>query len=174
MTKDSTPESGSESGPKPDPRIERRLRRSAARLAAVQALYQMDLTSASWRRVSLEFERNRLGDDMDGAAYRDFDITLFRETLRAAVERQDDIDPEVSAAMKEGWPLGRIDPILRALFRAAAAEMLTAPKTPPLVIVSEYIDVAKAFFEGKEAKFANGVLDALARRYRPEAMAPRG
>lgn len=150
-------------------RDEARLRRSAARLAAVQALYRMELTGAGVKTVELEFESRWIGAEIEGERYREADIDHFRAVLRAAVDRQAEIDQLTDAALVERWPLGRIDPTLRAVFRAAGAEIV-ALRTPPRVAIVEYVDVAKAFFDaGREAKFVNAVLDHLARAARPDA-----
>jgi N utilization substance protein B len=149
---------------------EKRLMRSAARLAAVQALYQMELTGAPWNRVQAEFENHRLGAEIEGDQYREADVALFRDLLRGAVERQVEIDKATDQALVEAWPLGRIDPTLRAIFRAAGYELTARADIPWKVAITEYVDVAKAFFEGgKEPKFVNAVLDHMARQLRPEA-----
>jgi N utilization substance protein B len=154
-------------------REERRLMRSAARLAAVQALYRMELTGAGLRSVQLEFESRWIGAELEGETYREADIALFRRLLGDAVAHQARVDQLTDGALVERWPLGRVDPTLRALFRAAGAE-LVAGDAPPRVAISEYVDVAKAFFgEGREAKFVNAVLDHVAREARPEAFAAR-
>ena len=151
---------------------EKRLMRSAARLAAVQALFQMEASGADWREVRREFETHRLGMTVEGDAYREADVDLFRALLEGAVNRQAEIDQATDAAMKEGWPIKRIDPTLRALFRAAGAEMLEQTGTNPKVVISEFVDVAKAFFpEGREPGLVNAVLDKMARGARPEAFA---
>jgi N utilization substance protein B len=152
-------------------RDEARLARSAARLAAVQALYQMELVGASLKTAELEFETRWIGAEIEGDQYREADRDLFRAVLRAAVDRQAEIDQITDAALVEKWPLGRIDPTLRALFRAAGAELLSLD-TPPKVAINEYVDVAKAFFDaGREAKFVNAVLDHVARQVKPDAFA---
>jgi len=149
---------------------EKRLMRSAARLAAVQALYQMEMTGAPWNRVQAEFENHRLGAEIEGDQYREADVPLFRDLLRGAVERQVEIDKATDRALVEAWPLGRIDPTLRAIFRAAGYELVARVDVPWKVAITEYVDVAKAFFEGgKEPKFVNAVLDHMARELRPEA-----
>jgi len=154
------------------PAQEKRLMRSAARLAAVQALFQMERSGADWREIREEFETHRLGMTVEGDEYREADVDLFRDLLEGAVNRQARTDQSVNAAMKEGWPIARIDPVLRALFRAAGAELFDRDDTPPKVVISEYVDVAKAFFpEGKEAGLVNAVLDKLAREARPDAFA---
>ena len=97
---------------------------------------------------------------------------LFRDILEAAVNWQARIDQLTDRALVAKWPIARIDPTLRALFRAAGAE-LTEGKAPPKVVISEFVDVAKAFFpDGKEPKFVNAVLDHMAREVRPEAFGP--
>ena len=97
------------------------------------------------------------------------DPGLFREVIGEAVNEQARIDQMTDRALVAKWPLGRIDPVLRALFRAAGAELLLAA-TPPKVVITEFVDVARAFFpDGKEAGFVNAVLDHMAREARPEA-----
>lgn len=150
-------------------RDEARSMRSAARLAALQALYQMEMTGSSLKRCEEEFENRWIGAEVDGAQYNDADMDHFRALLRGAVANQARIDQLTNAALVAKWPLGKIDPTLRALFRAAGAELLTTA-TPPKVAISEFVDVAKAFFDaGKESKFVNAVLDHMARAARPEA-----
>jgi N utilization substance protein B len=145
--------------------------RSAARFYAVQALFQMEAADAGLETVLAEFEAHRLGAEIDGATYAEADIAHFRALLAAAVTHQARIDQLTHKALVARWPIDRIDPTLRALFRAAGAE-LVATDTPPKVTITEYVDVAKAFYpDGKEAKFVNGVLDHMARAARPEAFA---
>lgn len=145
--------------------------RSAARLAAVQALYRMEMTEGSLKTAELEFESRWIGAEIEGEQYREADIDFFRKLLRGAVEHQSRIDALTDAALVTRWPLGRVDATLRALFRAAGAEIVLAV-SPPRVAISEFVDVAKAFFgEGREAKFVNAVLDHVAREARPDAFA---
>lgn len=149
---------------------EARLARSAARLAAVQALYQIELTGADWRHVVREFDQHRLGAEIEGIQYREADPTHFQSTVEAVIERQTVIDQLTDRALVERWPLGKLDPILRALFRAAGAEIAARPDIPPKVVIGEYVDVAHAFFpDGREPKFVNAVLDHMAREQRPSA-----
>lgn len=145
--------------------------RSAARLAAVQALYQMEMTGTGWAKVRAEFEEHRLGMEVDGETLAEADLKMFRKLLKGVVERQPDIDKAVNQTLKDGWPLRRIDPILRALFRAAGFEMLEL-NTPRNVVLNEYIEVAKAFFDGDEPRLANAVLEAIDKVLRPESLAP--
>jgi N utilization substance protein B len=145
--------------------------RSAARFYAVQALFQMEAADADLEAVIEEFETLRIGAEIDGARYADPDLPHFRTLMTAAVTNQARIDQLTQAALVARWPIDRIDPTLRAVFRAAGAE-LVATDTPPKVTITEYVDVAKAFYpDGKEAKFVNGVLDHMARAARPQAFA---
>jgi len=148
---------------------QRRKMKSAARLYAVQALFQMEHSSQTLEAVKREFLDHRFGATYDGAEMLDGDIELFEEVLERAVNYQAPIDQMTDRALVAKWPLGRIDPTLRALFRAAGGELGVA-STPPKVVINEYVDVARAFFEdGKEPKFVNAVLDHMAREARPEA-----
>ena len=149
--------------------IEKRQQKSAARLFAVQALFQMEASQASLAAVQEEFESHRFGAEIEGDTYSEGDAALFRRVLETAVAEQAQIDQATDAALVERWPLGRIDPTLRALFRAAGAELLTKA-TPPKVVISEFVDVAKAFYpDGREPKLTNGVLDHMAHALTPEA-----
>jgi N utilization substance protein B len=145
--------------------------RSASRFYAVQALFQMEAAQASLPTVLEEFQAHRIGAEIDGATYAEPDLDHFRTVVTAAVSDQARIDQLTHAALVARWPIARIDPTLRALFRAAGAELL-ATDTPPKVTITEYVDVAKAFYPtGKEAAFVNGVLDHMARAARPAAFA---
>jgi N utilization substance protein B len=143
--------------------------RSVARLLAVQALYQMELSGQAAESVVAEFEEHRFGAVYDGDAMAEGDTALFRRMVGGAVNRQAQIDQTTDRGLAAAWPIDRIDPVLRALFRAAGAELVEMA-TPPKVTITEYVDVAKAFFpEGKESKFVNAVLDHMAREAKPEA-----
>ena len=152
-------------------KTDRRQMKSTARLYAVQALFQMEHSSLSIDRVRVEFEDHRFGASYDEGDMAEGDVSLFRAILERAVERQAMIDQMTDRALVAKWPIDRIDPTLRATFRAAGAELI-AEKAPPKVVISEYVDVAKAFFpEGREAKFVNAVLDHMAREAQPDAFA---
>ncbi len=149
----------------------KRQMKSASRLYAVQALFQMEAINVSIDKVRREFEDFRFGAEAaDGSGDMvEGDIDHFRMVLETAVERQAWIDQLTDRALVEKWPIKRIDPTLRALFRAAGAE-LAKKAAPPKVVITEYVDVAKAFFpEGREPKFVNAVLDHMAREAQPEA-----
>ena len=148
---------------------DKRQMKSAARLYAVQALFQMEAGGQTVDAVRREFEDHRFGAEYDGAAMVEGNVALFRDLVDRAVNHQAQIDQMTDRALVAKWPIARIDPTLRALFRAAGAE-LSAGEAPPRVVISEFVDVAKAFFpEGKEAKFVNAVLDHMAHEARPEA-----
>ena len=143
--------------------------KSAARLYAVQALFQMESSGQTVEAVQREFESHRFGAIYDGDEMAEGDVTHFRALLNHAVNRQALVDQMTDRALVAKWPIDRIDPVLRALFRAAGGEMVEMV-TPPKVVISEFVDVAKAFFpEGKEPKFVNAVLDHMAREAKPEA-----
>ena len=143
--------------------------RSAARLYATQALYQMEASGQPFDKVRREFEEFRFGEEVAGEELAEGDVGLFRDTLERAVERQAAIDQMTDRALVAAWPIDRIDPVLRALFRAAGAELL-ADGTPPKVVIVEFVEVARAFFpEGREPKFVNAVLDHMAREAQPQA-----
>ncbi|MFQ6548746.1 transcription antitermination factor NusB [Aestuariibius sp. 2305UL40-4] len=143
--------------------------RSAARLFSVQALYQMEMSDQTVDAVIREFETHRFGEVFEDYAMAEGDLETFRALMEGAVNDQARIDQMTDRALVAKWPIGRIDPTLRALFRAAGAELI-AGETPPKVVIVEFVDVARAFFpDGKEPKFVNAVLDHMAREARPEA-----
>jgi N utilization substance protein B len=147
----------------------KRQMKSAARLYAVQALFQMEASGQSAPSVCKEFETHRFGATYEEGEFAEGDVDHFRKVVEAAVNWQALIDQLTDRALVAKWPIDRIDPVLRALFRAAGAE-LTQTDTPPKVAITEYVDVAKAFFpEGKEPKFVNAVLDHMAREAKPSA-----
>ena len=150
---------------KPD----KRQMKAAARLYAVQALFQMEASGQTVEAVTREFETHRFGAIYDDDEMAEGDVDHFRALVGHAVNMQAKIDQMTDRALVAKWPIDRIDPVLRALFRAAGAEMAEMP-TPPKVVITEFVDVAKAFFpEGKESKFVNAVLDHMAHEARPEA-----
>ena len=147
---------------------QRRKMRSAARLFAVQALFQMETTGQTVESVTREFEDHRFGEVFDDYEMAEGDIETFEALVDRAVNEQARIDQLTDAALVAKWPLGRIDPTLRALFRASGAELL-AKTTPPKVVIVEFVDIAGAFFpDGKEPRFVNAVLDHMAHALRPE------
>ncbi|MEL6913414.1 MAG: transcription antitermination factor NusB [Pseudomonadota bacterium] len=150
---------------------QKRKMKSAARLYAVQALFQMEASGQSADAVEREFEDHRFGAVYDEGEMQEGDVDLFRGLVDRAVNEQAKIDQLTDRALVAKWPIARIDPTLRALFRAAGAEMLGG-EAPPRVVIVEFMEIATAFSpEGKEARFVNAVLDHMAREVRPEAFA---
>jgi N utilization substance protein B len=148
---------------------QKRKMKSASRLYAVQALYQMEQSGQTVEAVVREFEDFRFGAEYDEGEMIEGDPDLFRLLMDKAVNYQAPIDQLTDRALVAKWPINRIDPTLRALFRAAGAE-LTQSDTPPKVVITEFVDVARAFFpDGKEASFVNAVLDHMAREAKPQA-----
>tara|TARA_B110000008_G_C16584944_1_gene409924 strand:- start:98 stop:580 length:483 start_codon:yes stop_codon:yes gene_type:complete len=147
---------------------QKRRMKSASRLYAVQALFQMEASNQSVEIVQKEFLDHRIGFELDGDQLEDGDIPHFNQVVAGAVANQSQIDQMTDRALVAKWPIARIDPTLRALFRAAGAEILECD-APPKVVIVEYVEVALAFFtQGKEPKFVNAVLDHMAREARPE------
>jgi N utilization substance protein B len=155
--------------PKGPTKDEKRQMKSAARLYAVQALFQMEAAGQTVEKVRREFFDFRFGQEVAGEELAEADPDLFTKLLDEAVNWQAKIDQMTDRALVAKWPIARIDPTIRALFRAAGAELLDS-NTPPKVVITEFVDVARAFFpEGREPKFVNAVLDHMAREARPEA-----
>lgn len=146
-------------------------KRAVARLAAVQALYQMDVTGAGARDIIKEFELYRLRQDVEGEELRAIDLAWFEAIVGGVVQNQREIDSGIDRALKEGWPLRRIDLTLRAVLRAGAYETMKRADVPVRVAISEYVEVAKAFFNEDEPRLVNGVLDRLGRLARPAEFA---
>src|SRR5690606_1775630 len=143
-------------------------KRGAARLAAVQALYQMDMVGTGLLEIAAEYEAFRLGKEVDGTLYREADAQWFRAILSGVVDNQKAVDPIIRQALPEDWPLSRLDSTLRAILRAGAFELMKREDVPVAVVVSEYVDIAKAFYSGDEPKLVNAVLDRIARTVRGE------
>lgn len=148
---------------------QKRKMKTAARLYAVQALFQLEASGQTVDQVMREFEDHRLGAVYDEGEMTEGDVDTFRALMEKAVDDQAAIDQLTDRALVAKWPIARIDPTWRALFRAAGAE-LTIKNTPPKVVISEFVGVAEAFSaDGKEPKFVNAVLDHMAREAQPEA-----
>lgn len=143
--------------------------RGAARLAAVQALYQMDVGGTGVLEVVAEYEAHRLGQELDGETYLKADASWFRSIVSGVVRDQTKIDPIIRSALQNDWPLSRLDSTLRAILRAGTFEILERKDVPVPVIVTEYVEIARAFFEDEEPKLVNAVLDRIARQIRGEA-----
>jgi N utilization substance protein B len=145
--------------------------RTASRVAAVQALFQAEQAGDSPETVIDQFVRHRLGvlegqDGFEDGRIPDAEVPLFQRVVREAVRRQDKIDPLLAGSLPEEWPLPRLDPVLRALLRAGAAELSMTDGPPAKVVINEYLDIARGFFTGPEPGLANAVLDRLAHELR--------
>lgn len=144
--------------------------RSAARLAAVQALYQMETTGQGVEATIREFRDFRLGQDIEGEKLHAADAAFFADILRGAVETQSKLDPYLQRQLAEGWRLARLDATVRAILRAGLYEMIRRADVPYKVVINEYVDVARAFFDGDEPGFVNAVLDAAAKEARGDEL----
>lgn len=150
--------------------------RTGARVAAVQALFQSEASGETAETIIDQFVKHRLGADptahpddggFENGRVPEAHVPLFAAIVRGAALRGEAVDAVILAHLAAGWPMPRLDPVLRALFRAATAELLAGTEPPARVIIKEYMDIAHGFFGGEEPRFANGVLDALARHLRP-------
>ena len=149
------------------------LERSAARLAIVQALYQMDIAGTALSDILAEFESHWIGREVEGTRYPDAEAAYFRDIVTGVLKEQRGLDPMLDEALVKGWPLKRIETVLRAILRAGAYELIHRPDVPARVVVSEYVDIAAAFLDREETGMVNAVLDQLARRTRaPEFPTP--
>jgi transcription antitermination protein NusB len=146
-------------------------KRGAARLAAVQALYQMDLAGTGLNEITAEFEGHWLGGEVEGDQYRPAEAAFFRDIVGGVVREQSRLDPQIDAALSRGWPLKRIEAILRAVLRAGAYELACRSDVPARVVMSEYVDVAAAFVDEEETGMVNAVLDQLAHQLRTDEFA---
>ncbi len=143
--------------------------KSAARFYAVQALFQVEASGQTVDQVMREFEDHRFGATYDEGEMVEGDLDTFRLLMDKAVDLQAPIDQMTDRALVAKWPIGRIDPTWRALFRAAGAELMNK-RTPPKVVISEFVQISEAFsHDGKEPKFVNAVLDHMAREAQPDA-----
>lgn len=140
--------------------------RAAARLAAVQALYQYEMEKPLLPSLLDEFHRHRLGAEIDEDQYATAEVAFFDDVVKGVVARRDDIDQLLSDKLSEGWTLGRLDKTMLQILRAGTYELMARADVPTGAAISEYLDVAHAFFDAREAKFVNGVLDAVARSVR--------
>lgn len=144
--------------------------RAAARLAAVQALYQMDVAKKGINEILAEFEAHWIGQEVEGDQYNPAEIAFFRDILQGVLARQGEFDRLVDDSLQQGWPLRRVEAVLRAILRAGAYELMCRKDVPARVIIKEYTDIAGAFFAGDEVGMTNAVLDGLGRRLRAEDM----
>ena len=141
--------------------------RSAARLAAVQALYQQEMEGTPTARLLKEFHDHRLGATIEDAQYHAAERDFFDDIVSGTDARRAEIDELISQRLADGWTLERLDRPMRALLRAGAYELIARPDVPVASVITEYVDVAHAFFDKRESGFVNGLLDAIAKKARP-------
>jgi transcription antitermination protein NusB len=144
----------------------RSLSRSAARLAAVQALYQQEMEGTPLAPLLHEFHHHRLGQPIDGIEYAEAEVDFFDDLVAGVDARREELDALIAGRLAEGWSLNRLDRPMRAILRAGAYELAARPDVPVASVISEYVDVAKAFYDARETGFVNGLLDALAKELR--------
>ncbi len=144
----------------------RSLSRSAARLAAVQALYQMEMEATPLARLLHEFHQHRLGATIEDATYADAERDFFDDIVTGTDARRDEIDMAITGRRAQGWSMARLDKPMKAILRAGTYELIARPDVPAATVISEYIDVAHAFFDKRETGFVNGLLDAIAKMAR--------
>ncbi|MDP2358916.1 MAG: transcription antitermination factor NusB [Beijerinckiaceae bacterium] len=147
--------------------------RSAARLAAVQALYQMEVAGKGLNEIFAEFETHWIGNEVEGEQYEDADMDLFRDVVKGVLSDQVAIDRLTDATLQEGWPLRRVEAVMRAVMRAGVYELKGRGDVPARVVIKEYVDVAAAFLGSDEVGMINAVLDKLGRKVRADEFAPR-
>jgi N utilization substance protein B len=140
--------------------------RAAARLAAVQALYQMDMEQIGLARLLSEFHAHRLGAEIEDATYADADVDFFDDVVAGVDARRQEIDALIEAKLGEQWKLSRLDKTMLQVLRAGSYELIARADVPTAAVIDEYVDVAHAFFDAKDAKFVNGLLDAVAKEKR--------
>ncbi|MDO9428041.1 MAG: transcription antitermination factor NusB [Methylobacterium sp.] len=147
------------------------IERSGARLSVVQALYEMEISGKGVIEAVAEFETFWIGQTVDGIEHPPAEIAFFRDLLRGVVEEQRAIDPMLDGALSQGWPLKRIEAVLRAILRAGAYELMHRRDVPARAAISEYVDVAHSFYGGDEPGMVNAVLDKVAREVRGQEFA---
>ena len=156
---------------KQDARLQQKLARSSARLFIVQALYKMEISGAGLTDAIEEFQTYWTGREIEDEVYRTPEFSFFQKIMGGVLAHQTIIDRKVDAVLVKGWPLKRIEAVLRAILRAGAYEMMYRRDVPARVVMSEYVDVAAAFVEDDECGLVNGVLDAIAKAYRKKEFA---
>ena len=141
----------------------RSLSRSAARLAAVQALYQMEMEGTPLAKLLHEFHQHRLGATIEDATYAEAEVDFFDDVVTGTDARRAEIDTLIADRLAEGWAIERLDRPMRAILRAGAYELIARPDVPTASVITEYVDVAHAFFDKRESGFVNGLLDSIAK-----------
>ena len=147
-------------------KTERSRARSAARLAAVQALYQQEMEGTPMASLLDEFHRHRLGATIEDVEYAEAEVDFFDDLVKGVDARRDEIDAAITSKLSSGWTLDRLDKPMRQILRAGAYELIARVDVPTASVISEYVDVADAFYDKREKGFVNGLLDGVARAVR--------
>jgi N utilization substance protein B len=142
--------------------------RAASRLAATQALYQMDVAAKGINEILAEFETFWIGKEIEGEQYKPAEVEFFRDILNGVLDAQLAIDRLIDTTLAAGWPLARVEAVMRAILRAATYELRKRKDIPARVVITEYVDVAAAFLAREETGMINAVLDKIARELRPD------
>ena len=142
--------------------------RSTARLAAIQALYQQEMEGTPLAKLLHEFHAHRLGATIDGVEYADAEVEFFDDLVKGVDARREELDGLIAARLAKDWSLARLDKPMRQILRSGTYELIARPDVPTGSVISEYVDVAKAFYDQREAGFVNGLLDAVAKDTRPQ------
>lgn len=145
---------------------ERARSRSTARLAAVQALYQQEMERTPIPRLLDEFHQHRLGQEIEDVRYADAEVSFFDDLVKGVDARRAEIDAAITARLSEGWTLERLDRPMRQVLRCGTYELIARIDVPTATVISEYVDVADAFYDKREKGFVNGLLDAVAKAVR--------
>ena len=148
------------------PAFDRSRSRSAARLAAVQALYQREMEKTPLPMLLHEFHHHRLGATIEGAQYEEAEVEFFDDLVSGVDARTDELDSLIAGKLSKDWSLGRLDKPMRQILRAGAYELVARIDVPTGSVISEYVDVAKAFYDKRETSFVNGLLDSIAKEVR--------
>lgn len=146
----------------------RSISRSAARLAAVQALYQHDMEGTPTAKLIHEFHDHRLGATIEDATYAEAEQSFFDDLVAGTSARLAEVDELISANLADGWTLPRLDKPMKAILRVGSYELLARRDVPLASVISEYVDVADAFYDKREKGFVNGLLDSIGKAARPE------
>ena len=137
--------------------------RAAARLAAVQALYQHEMEGTPTAKLLTEFHHHRLGATIEDAQYAEADVDFFDDLVTGTLARAEEIDGLIAGKLAAGWTLERLDKPMKAILRVGSYELLARADVPGPAAISEYVDVAKAFYDKRESGFVNGLLDGISR-----------
>ena len=142
-------------------------RRATARLAAAQALYQWHMEQTPLTLLLNEFHQHRLGKEIEDDQYAPAEVAYFDDVVSGTIARIEEIDTLLASKLADGWTIARMDKTMLQILRCATYELLARADVPVKAVITEYVDVAHAFFDQREANFVNGVLDSVSKEARP-------